>query len=230
MNKSLIIKNENTFIYYIQDEKIPFYISIPLNINSDVSIAIDLLDNPNILNSNQTNSEIINNKLNQIYLNYKETATVIPLLDSNLMEQIKLNNNEKIFTYTDKIISYLINQAYSFLTGENIKVNNTIKLYNNRKYQVFNDWFIKKYNGRVELTDYNNQTNNNMNNVIAPHPEEKAAQNLANEVLENTNTINTINEEGVTQEKNTHELGFVSYVLLGVVVAVISLVILYMLL
>ncbi len=227
MNKQLIAETTTTNIFYIKDERLSFYINIPKNI-SNIDILINILDDPNIINPSINTNEIIKEEINKIYSSPNGISIVTPLIDNNITEQLKLNNNEQVFNYADKYISYLINQAYSLLTSENFPVNKIIKLNNNKQYDVFNNWFVNKYNGRVELANYSNMesTNENIPNE-EPISEEK---NIANEVLENTSTIETINENEVLPEENVREPGFVSYVLLGVVVAVISLVILYMLL
>ena len=227
MNKALITDVNNRSIYLISNDKISFYVNMPSS--KDVSIAINLVDNVNNINMGMNNVNAIKTEISNIYDNLIDLNTIVfitPVLDNNLMEQIKLNNNEKIFIYTDKIISYLINQTHGLLTEEDISVNNIIKLKNNLSYHEFNNWFVKKYNGRVELLNINNQ-------YEQQYSEKESINNseirLADEVLENTNTLSPIKESN-KEVNNTRDLGFVSYVLLGVVVAVISLVILYMLL
>ena len=229
MNKTLILNSEGNDIYLISNDKISFYINIPNN--KDINIAINLVDNTNSINMNNTNAEGIKTEISNIYtrLNTTNASIITPVIDNNILEQIKLNNSEKLFTYIDKVISYLINNTYNILTEENINVNSTIKLINNKTYQTFNNWFITKYNGRVELLDSTIKPNNVFENTIEETPITNEEKNIANEVLEETNTIDVdaIKESG---DPKTRELGFVSYVLLGVVVAVISLVILYKLL
>ncbi|MBR3162273.1 MAG: hypothetical protein IKF19_06050 [Bacilli bacterium] len=230
MEKMLITNINGRNIYIFTDDKISFYISMPNMEFNNTNIAINLIDNTNNINIANSNNELIKEEITKIYNNFhQDDFTIItPVLDSNLTEQIKLNNDEKIFNYTDRIISYLINCGYKILTNENIQVNNIIKLVNNPTYNDFNKWFINKYNGRVELIESNNNTlkqESEVPNDISVSSEEK---NIANEVLENTNTINAIKDNEMVPEEKTRDLGFVSYVLLGVVVAVISLVILYM--
>ena len=228
MNKNLITSSNNTNIYSIQDDKISFYISIPTN-HDNLSIAINILNNSNDINPNINSNEQIQEKLKQVYQNFNDVSAIVPIIDSNIIEQLKLNNDEKIFNYVDKIISYLINQTYKLLTSENINVNNIIKLNNNKQYNIFNDWFIKKYNGRVELIDYD-QTSTPLEDNVLENKEKTAAQNIADQVLDNTNNINVIEDKEERPVEQAGGLGFVSYVLLGVIVAVVSLVVLYMLL
>ena len=113
-------------------------------------------------------------------------------------------------------------------------VDSKIKLYNNDLYGVFNDWFVKRYNGRVELFSNSVAINNNSANKFVNMPQPKVldseASKVASDVLDSTTTISVVDQSSVVKPTEVKEPGFVSYVLLGVVVAVVSLVILYMLL
>ena len=230
MNKMLITNIDNRRIYLINDDKISFYINMPEA--TTTRIAINLLDKTDKINIDINNNERIKEEITNIYstYHYNDISIITPVLDTNILEQLKLNNNEKIFIYTDKYISYLINQAYSLLTAEEITVNNIIKLNNNKTYKDFNEWFIKKYDGRVELVDYNKSSFDNFFSNDPVNKEINQDKSLANEVLDNTNSMDVIEDEYIPNETGERDLGFVSYVLLGVVVAVISLVILYKLL
>ena len=230
MNKMLITNIDNRRIYLINDDKISFYINMPEA--TTTRIAINLLDKTDKINIDINNNERIKEEITNIYstYHYNDISIITPVLDTNILEQLKLNNNEKIFIYTDKYISYLINQAYSLLTAEEITVNNIIKLNNNKTYKDFNEWFIKKYDGRVELVDYNKSSFDNFFSNDSVNKEINQDKSLANKVLDNTNSMDVIEDEYIPNETGERDLGFVSYVLLGVVVAVISLVILYKLL
>ena len=177
-----------------------------------------------------SNISDLTNAVTEIYksFHFNDIAVVIPVLDSNLIEQIKLNNDQKIFEYTNKVMGYLINTAYGILTSSNINVDSIIKFNSNQDFTAFINWFVAKYNGRVELVDYNQAPINKFENVASPQPEINADSKLASDVLDKTASMDAINT--TTSEKNVKEPGFVSYVLLGVIVAVVSLVALYMLL
>ncbi len=228
MNKNLIANVDNKNVYLISDKKISFYICVP-NV-SKVNIVLNLVSNTNSINMGVSNISDLTNAVTEIYksFHFNDIAVVIPVLDSNLIEQIKLNNDQKIFEYTNKVMGYLINTAYGILTSSNINVDSIIKFNSNQDFTAFINWFVAKYNGRVELVDYNQAPVNKFENVASPQPEINADSKLASDVLDKTASMDAINT--TTSEKNVKEPGFVSYVLLGVIVAVVSLVALYMLL
>lgn len=250
MNQTLVAKVNNKNIYLVNNETVPFYICIPTEKN--VSIVLNLVSKPTEISLNN-NMQAITNAITNVYSNFEDNnvAVATPIIDSNLLEQAKLNGNEQIFSYLDKTMSFLINTVYKILTSNNYQVDNVIKLNNNQDYKTFNDWFVNRYNGRVVLAKYNKENNTEKDPTLImdsfkqpetpapapvpnptpiPAPQEKPDPNtaIANEVLEQTQSL-SIGEEN-EGSSGTKEPGFVSYVLLGVIVAVISLVILYKLL
>ena len=254
MNQTLVAKVNNKNIYLVNNETVPFYICIPTEKNA--SIVLNLVSNPTEISLNN-NMQNITNAITNVYSSFTDNniAVTTPIVDSNLLEQAKLNNNEQIFSYLDKTMSFLINTVYKILSSNNYQVDNVIKLNNNQSYAAFNNWFTNRYNGRVILADYNKENNIAkdptliMDSFKQPAPEpvaqvhvENSTPNptpteqqkdpnaaIADKVLDETHPLTTIGEEE-NGFSRTKEPGFVSYVLLGVIVAVISLVILYKLL
>ena len=253
MNQTLVAKVKDKSVYLVNNDTVPFYICIPTEKNA--SIVLNLVSNPTEINLTN-NMQGITSAITGIYNNFEDNniAVVTPIIDSNLLEQAKLNNSEQIFSYLDQSMSFLINTVYKILTSNNYQVENIIKLNDNHSYSAFNNWFVNRYNGRVALTKYNKE------NVIEKDPTlimdsfkqpatepaapvqtpistptppqvEKPNPNtaLADEVLEQTQSL-SVGEDNEQGFSRTKEPGFVSYVLLGVIVAVISLVILYKLL
>lgn len=235
MNSTVIANVSNRNVYYLSGSNLSFYINMPNESIKNVNIAINLLDRMDSINLGVSNSEKVKIEIEKIYSSFDNSDVVFitPVLDSNICEQLKLSNNEKIFVYTDKYISFLINQVYNLLAEGGITVNSVIKLNNNATYKVFNEWFINKYKGRVELVNFVkagvpnglNPFDNNVSKV-----ELTQDMSIANQVLDNTNNIDTIKDDSSVSSDNVREPGFVSYVLLGVIVVVVSLVILYTLL
>lgn len=224
MNQTLIASVLNKNVYLVNDPKVPFYISIPNGEN--VNIVLNLVDDVSKISISSSNMTNLTSEITNVYskFNFSNVAVVTPIMDSNLLEQVKLNNSESSFNYLDKIMGYLINTSYSFLKNNNIEVENKIKLNNNISYKYFNEWFVNRYNGRVELVDYSNAPVNSFENVSQVN----VSNEIADSVLDETSVIEPVSN--VSGGGNIKEPGFVSYVLLGVLVAVISLVILYLLL
>ena len=100
------------------------------------------------------------------------------------------------------------------------------------KFSSFNNWYVLKYNGRVESFDLGIHVSSIVskplfeNAAAEPKDINVTLTNFAPEAAfdqnETANRNSNVNETAASP-------GFVSYVLLGVIVAVISLVILYML-
>lgn len=237
MNQTLVANVENKNVYLINAQNISFYISIPKALKAN--IVLNLVSDVNVISTNN-NMVVLTKNITDLYssLNFGDVAIVTPILDGNILEQAKLGNDEKIFVYLDKIMGFLINTSYGILKNNGISVDNKIKLNNNEVYNNFNDWFVKRYNGRVEMIGGSSTSNVASNGVpvnrfvSAPQVsvESSEASAIANDVLDNTTTISTLDSDGPVRPNEVREPGFVSYVLLGVIVAVVSLVMLYMLL
>ncbi len=232
MNQTVIGNVLNKNIYLISDKNISFYISVP---NEDkTAIVINLEDNTDIIDISKGNTNDITSKINGIYskFNYENIAVVTPIINNQITEQVK-NNNPQYVSYLNKVLGYLINISYRYLKDSGKEVYAQIKLNNNESYKDFNYKFISLYKDRVELVNYNNIPQNRFENT-----NEESTQQTNEEALANTTTIalddayKEIEQEKENVKKLTkkREPGFVSYVLLGVIVAVISLVILYLLL
>lgn len=237
MNQTLIANVGDKSVYLMNVQNISFYISVPKTLKS--SIVLNLVTDVNLISTNN-NMVVLTNQITDLYskFNVGDVAVVTPILDGNILEQVKLGNDEKVFVYLDKIMGFLINTSYGVLKNNGVEVDNKIKLNNNQVYNNFNSWFVKRYNGRVELVDYNSTPNsipsgsaaNQFVNMTQAPVEKSEASALASDVLDNTTTISTVDIDNGVKPTEVKEPGFVSYVLLGVIVAVVSLVVLYMLL
>ena len=232
MNQTVIGNVLNKNIYLVSDKNISFYISVP---NEDkTSIVINLVDNANAIDISRENANDITSKINEIYsnFNYDNIAVVTPVINDQITQQVK-NNEPRYVSYLNKVLGYLINISYRYLKDNGKEVYAQIKLNNNESYKDFNDTFISLYKDRVELVNYNNIPLNRFENT-----NEENTKKTNEEALANTTTIalddayKEIEEEKEDVKRLTkkREPGFVSYVLLGVIVAVISLVMLYLLL
>ncbi len=227
MNQSLVVKLNNTTIYLINDKNISYYLSIPNSSTNKVNIAVNIMSGLN------------NSNISSIYSKFDNPniCLISPIFQDNVYGQI-LNLNEQAFSYADKCISYLINTVYKILSTNNIAIDSKIKLIKNNTYISFEEWFAKRYQDRVETLIYQDNTNitNNPQTSNQPTPPIQSNSNITNHeqekatsILDDTQDIVTSTKEEKPTPNEQKDLGFVSYVLLGVVVAVVSLVILYLL-
>ena len=235
MNQTLVSTIGNKNIFLVSDEKIPFYISIPEEQN--VSIVINLLDNPDEVNTSKANMAEIPNKVTEINNKFvgEGIAVVTPIIDTQIMTGVKENTNPQYISFLNQSIGYIINKAYDCLKQNGKSLYQQIKLNNNETYRAFNEKFASMYPDRIELGKYDETITNtfvNQSNIpvtpIAPDNQELA--NTTNIGLDEAYT--EVNETPVEEKgkTKTKEPGFVSYVLLGVIVAILSLVGLYLLL
>lgn len=227
MSGNFITKINDSNIYLINDKNISYFLSIPDN-SPRVNIAINIYEG------------IDSNNVSDVFslVNRDNLSIISPIFDSSVLNELK-NNNQPMFINVDKYLSYLINSVYSILKSNNKEVETKIVLINYDIYSEFNKWFKEKYKERVNSVDVNSDTREfqpmDITNMF--HREDlgipavnTASGNIASNVLDNTQQMDMLNDEqeGKVRVK-TRDLGFVSYVLLGVVVAITSLLLLYLL-
>ena len=200
-------------IYLLSDNNIAFYISIPkvMEFNS-VNISIDLKDNFDKININK----------NDIVYVKAELANIYQDIDS---ESIKTEPKEGLFSYLDKCLSYIINNAHKVLVEKNIQVNSKIVIVKNDKFANFMNWFSARYASRIDTKQYSEVLGDFTSIIPVVNTD-----NIISVPTEKVNADNNLASEVQTNLKESHSTGFISYVLLGVIGIVITLVILYMLL
>jgi len=234
MEQKIISKTEEQCIYLMKETNLDFYLIIPNN--KQLSIVLGLF--PDVT------EEVIKTLPKE-----KDKVLVIPVISSQILTNA--NHLEQVsFKYLDNVLSFLINISHKMLTHNKLSVNNKILLNNHASYENFNQQYIKKYEGRVELYNLFSKkptTTINNRNIFEPVPTQspestfKPVEPPFQQKNTNSQTVDTLEEsiepilynEPVISSpdiKENHEPGFISYILLGVLVAVISLVFLYMIL
>ena len=234
MERVVIAQNSEQCIYLIKDTNLDFYLIIPNN--RQVSIVLGLFPNitENIVKTLPKDSDKV---------------IVIPVINNQLLTSA--NHLDTVsFKYLDSVLSYLINTSYKILTHNKLKVNSKILLNNHSSYNNFNQKFIEKYKERVEL--YNLVSKPTVSSIptesifepvsettiiptfkpTEPLFKNNQSTNKLDDSIKDSVTPILNNEEAVNKPEinDTHEPGFVSYILLGVLAAVVALVILYMVL
>ena len=144
----------------------------------------------------------------------------------------------------DKYLGYMFNNAYKFLTSNNIKVNSNIYVINNDSFKRFTNWFVSRYNNRIEyktIVDLVRQSGNynsynmvetpSINFVVGKNSEPKIEKTVEIE-SETFDSYAKSTEEGTSKripiETRKESSGFVSYVLLGAITFVVSMAMLYL--
>ena len=215
-------------IYLLSDNNIAFYISIPkvMEFNS-VNISIDLKDNFDKININKNDIVYVKDELANIYqdIDSENITLITPIFYNDILERIKTEPKEGLFSYLDKCLSYIINNAHEVLVEKNIQVNSKIVIVKNDKFANFINWFSARYSSRVDTKQYSELLGDFTSIIPVVNTD-----NIISVPTEKVNADNNLASEVQTNLKESHSTGFISYVLLGVIGIVITLVILYMLL
>ena len=217
MEQKVILKESNRCIFLLKTEQISFYITIPRN--SKLSLSVSLFDT------------IDDNKIKEIP-SIPDKAIIVPIFDNNVVTGLK-NNSAQHYLYLEKLLSIIVNTSYKLLKFNKIEVNTKIILDDNKDFLNFNSWYTQKYKERVELQDLGIHKNNVISQPLFNEPKSPKVntnENI-NVTLTNFTPTKTPEDENImeSEEEPAASPGFISYVLLGVIVAVISLVVLYML-
>ena len=223
MNKTLILQLSKHNIYLISDNNIAFYISIPKTEEyKSTNISIDIKDNFDKININKNDMIYVKDELMKIYqdIDIENITLVIPIFYNDILERIKNTPTEELYSYLDKCISYIINNAYKTLVSEQIQVNSKIIIIKNEKFENFIDWFSQRYSSRVDTKQYA-ELIEEFTSIIPV---------ISTNNIKEVPTEKTIQTEGNIPINEKNSPGFISYVLLGTIGIVLTLIILYILL
>lgn len=223
MNKTLILQLNEHNIYLLSDNNISFYISVPkATIFNSTNISIDIKENFDKININQNDMVYVKDELMEIYrdIDNENITLVVPVFHNDILKRIKVAPSESLYSYLDKCISYIINNAYKTLVSENVKVNTKIIIVKNENFEDFINWFSQRYSSRVDTKQYSDLIGD-FTSVIPV----TSTSNILEIPTEKKETI----EGNIPISENT-STGFISYVLLGVIGIVLTLIILYILL
>lgn len=235
MERRVVLQTGEQCIYLIKDTNLDFYLIIPNS--KKVSIVLGLFPD---MNDNDVKT----------LPKDADKVVVVPVINSQILTNA--NHLDTVsFKYLDNVFSYLINATYKILTHNRLEVDKKILLNNHSLYSNFNDKYIEKYQGRVEL--YNLIPKHNPEPIVStkevfepvssttviptfkpsePMFKNASVENKSGDVIEEQ--IDPIlYDEPVVREPDANvnkDPGFISYILLGVMSAVVLLVILYMVL
>lgn len=243
MKETLICSLEKHNIYYLNNSNYGFYILVPFKDYTDTNIAVRLKSNYQNFDLNKNSLDVVTNELINYYKNldnYNITLILPVFFDDTLSRIITVDDMEK-YQVLDRCLGEMFNCAYNLLTMNNIKVNNSIYVINNDSFKKFTNWFVSRYNNRIEyktilelikqndsFNSYNVIETPNINFVVSKNEEptiEKTVQ------LELETFDNIAREMGETMKvlppKKDNNAGYVSYIFLGVVTLALSLLLLW---
>lgn len=234
MERRVVLQTSDQCIYLIKDTNLDFYMVIPNSRRVSIVLGIfpDVGDN-DIKSLPKESDKVI----------------VVPVINGQILTNA--NHLDTVsFKYLDNVLSYLINASYKVLTHNRLEVDKRILLNNHSMYSNFNNKYIEKYQGRVELYNLIQKSNPEITNVSTEVFEPVSATTViptfkpVEPMFKNSDSSNSVLDEleasvysDVSIERevpvvsgDNKEPGFVSYILLGVLSAVVLLVLLYMVL
>ena len=244
MKEIFICSLEKHNIYYLSNSNYGFYILVPFKDYADTNIAVRLKSNYQSYDLNKNPLELVTNELINYYKsidNYNITL-ILPVFYDDILTRIITVDDMEIYQKLDSYLGDMFNNAYMFLTKNNIKVNSNIYIINNDSFKRFTNWFVARYNNRIEyktIMELIKQNDNFVNYNVVETPSinfvvgknvEPSIEKTAEIELETFDSIakEEIHDKPKKVPSNKESSGgYVSYVLLGVVSLIVSLALLW---
>lgn len=243
MKETLICKLEKHCIYYLSNSNYGFYILVPFKDYTDTNIAVRLKSNYQSYDLNKNPLDVVTNELINYYKNLDNynITLILPVFYDDILSRIITVNDMEKYQLLDKYLGEIFNSAYMLLTKNNIKVNSSIYVINNDSFKSFTNWFVSRYNNRIEYKTIlelikQNDEYNSYNvvetpsiNFVVGKTEEPTIEKTAEIEIETFDSIVKEMEEKTMKmpQKKESNAGYVSYVLLGVIVFALSLLLLW---
>ena len=226
MEKREILNLNNHKVYYVKDDNISYYLTIP-KYQTKTQLCIELkskMSNYNLDISDEV-WVIENVKNTYSYIDDYNITLILPIIneeDRSILEKIDTTK----YGTVDKIIAMTLNSAYMILKEANQEIDSQILLVNNDRYQTFINWFKSRYKNRVDCenmleiiqkynvnaTSYKKIETHGMTFVVGNYNNEIDAPRVVHE------------EEPVTNQKLVPKAsyGFTSYWLLVTITIVVA--------
>ena len=240
MKETLICSMEKHNIYYVNNSNYGFYILVPFKEYTDTNIAVRLKSNYQSYDLNKNSLDVVINELVNYYnkLDNYNITLILPVFYDDILSRIITVDDMDKYQVLDKYLGEMFNSAYMLLTKNNIKVNNSIYVINNDSFKRFTNWFVSRYNNRIEyktiaelikqnysFNSYNVIETPSINFVVSKNEEpsiEKTAQ-LEPETFDSIARELDEYSKNTSSKKDKNNGGYVSYVLLAVISLAISL-------
>ena len=233
MKETLICSLEKHNIYYLSDANVSFYILVPYKEYDNTNISIRLKSNYDSYDLTKNSLEVVTNELINYYKNLDNynITLILPVFYNNILDRIRVVEDLEMYQMVDRYLGVIFNNAYIFLTKNNVKVNNSIYVINNDSFKKFTNWLVKD-NG--SYSNYNVIETPNMNFVVGKNTEPTIEKTVEMELETFDNLAKkTIEEEKKKEPRKREETlvgssGFVSYILLGAISFIVFIGLLYL--
>lgn len=239
MKETLICSLEKHNIYYLSNSNYGFYIFVPFKDYSDTNLSFRLKSNYQSYDLNKNSLDVVTNELINYYKNLDNynITLILPVFFDDILSRIITIDDMDIYQMIDRYLGEMFNGAYLFLTKNNIKVNSSIYVINNDSFKRFTNWFVARYNNRIEyktilelikqsddFSNYNVMETPNINFVVGKNEEPTIEKTVEIELETFDNIAKEAMEEKTKKipQKKEGSAGYVSYILLGVIAFVVS--------
>ena len=245
MKETLICKLNKHNIYYISTPSYGFYVLVPFTDYFETNIVLRLKGNYQSYDLNKNSLENVTNELVNYYKsidNYNVTL-ILPIFYDDILDRIRIVEDLELYQKLDSYLGSIFNNAYSFLTRNHIKANSNIYIINNDSFKTFTNWFVSRYNNRIEyktilelvkqsdnFSNYNLVETPSINFVVGKNEPPTIEKTAEIEVETFDNYVKNIDKEEkkVIERSRVGSAGFVSYILLGIITFVISMLLLFL--
>jgi len=243
MKETLICSLEKHNIYYLSDANCGFYILTPIKDYTETNITVRLKSNYESYDLNKNPLDVVTKELINYYSNIDNynITLILPVFYNDLLARIRTVEDLDIYHQVDRYLGHIFNNAYNFLSKNNIKVKNNIYVINNDSFKKFTNWFVSRYNNRIEyktILELIRQEDNfngysvletpSINFVVGKNETPNLDKTAEIEVETFDSFISNVKEEKRTIKREEKSAGFVSYVLLAVVSFVVSFALLFL--
>lgn len=243
MKETLICSLEKHHIYYLSNSNYGFYLFVPFKDYTETNISVRLKSNYQNYDLNKNPLEVVTNELINYYRNLDNynITLILPIFYDDTLSRITTVDDIEKYQIVDRYLGEMFNGAYIFLSKNNIKVNSNIYVINNDSFKNFTNWFVSRYNNRIEyktilelikqsddFSNYNVVETPNINFVVGRNEVPSIDKTVEIE-LETFDSLAKETEEKQKKKpvKKENNSGYVSYILLGVISFVISLALLW---
>lgn len=242
MKETLICSLDKHHIYYLSDANCAFYLSVPYKEYPNTNIAVRLKSNYDTYDLNRNPLNVVTGELINYYKeldNYNITL-LLPILYNDTLSRTRNVRDVNLYQNVDRMLGYMFNNAYMFLSKNNIKVDDKIFVIENKSFETFTNWYVNRYSSRIEYKTLAGLVKENGSYrelekkegfIVGKNQEPKIEKTAEIEVETFDNYVKQMEEEKPkTRVRSRDNAGFVSYILLGIVTFGVSILLLSLLL
>ncbi len=243
MRETLICSLEKHYIYLIDNVTYSYYIAIPYKEFKNTNLAITLRGDYENFNISSKGLDVVVSYINNLYRNIDNynVTLVFPIFVDNTLKAVDQNININNFARLDQMMGAIINDANNTLIRHNVQVLDTVYIINNGEYKAFLNWFVERYQERVEYRSlpelmqaenidktYNIIDTPSISFVVGKNNEEsiEVKQDNVEKIPDAISDIIERNQEQKEPIQTSNSYGYASYWFLGIITIVISFILL----